>query len=198
MTRNGWWIAAATIAAISAVAASGCADATIDDEYLASPDAGMTPTDNPDPVERRCRTRVAYGKTWVQPTTQPNAYEFFNGVITWEGRCNNSGATSYAMLSNGVKATFAGDTTCEIEIDYTAACEQPTECETRVFYAPAWVHPVNHPLQHDDASNRVTWDRKCAASGTSSVATLSNGWRPVFSGTNSCGVALRYLSCRPL
>lgn len=196
MTRNGWSIAAV---ALAAVAASGCADATSEEELdLAAPDAGMTPTETPDPVARRCRTRVAFGKTWVQPAEQPNAYAFFDGVITWTGRCDNSGSTSYAMLSNGVKVTFAGNTACEIEIDYTEACEQPTECTTRVFYAPAWVRPANHPLQHDDATTRVMWDRKCTASGTSSVATLSNGWRPVFSGTNSCGMALRYLSCRPL
>lgn len=68
----------------------------------------------------------------------------------------------------------------------------PPPCRTRVTYGNAWIHPPGHPADHDDVDGVVTWDGACATDGSNSVATLSNGWRPYFTGHNSCIVALDY------
>lgn len=65
----------------------------------------------------------------------------------------------------------------------------PPPCRTRVTYGNAWIHGPGHPADYDDVDGVVTWDGQCAADGSNSVATLSNGWRPYFTGRNSCILA---------
>lgn len=63
-------------------------------------------------------------------------------------------------------------------------------CTTRITYGDAWVRPSNHPHQYDVVDGTVTWDGSCTDSGQGSTATLSNGWKPYFSGHSACVIAL--------
>ena len=68
----------------------------------------------------------------------------------------------------------------------------PTPCRTRITYGNAWIHDAAHTAMYDDADGAITWDGVCGSDGTNSFATLSNGWRPYFSGRNACVLALDY------
>jgi arabinan endo-1,5-alpha-L-arabinosidase len=63
-------------------------------------------------------------------------------------------------------------------------------CTTRISYGDLWIHPPNHPDAFDDVDGSVTWDGSCETDGTSSFATLSNGFKPYFSGHGACVIAL--------
>ena len=63
-------------------------------------------------------------------------------------------------------------------------------CSTNVGYGDAWIAPANHPSNTDTVSSEVTWDGSCAASGSNSTATLSNGWKPIFNGAAACVMSL--------
>ncbi len=63
-------------------------------------------------------------------------------------------------------------------------------CATRVTYGSAWIKPANHPASYDDATGLVTWDGTCTDDGANSYATLSNGWKPYFTGNGACILAL--------
>lgn len=65
-----------------------------------------------------------------------------------------------------------------------------SDCTTRISYGSAWIRPASHPDTWDQVSGSVTWDGNCQldASGNS-FAELSNGWRPFFTGRNSCVIA---------
>src|ERR1700712_2888319 len=64
-------------------------------------------------------------------------------------------------------------------------------CSTRITYGSAWIRPPTHTDTWDDVSGVVTWDGSCEldASGNS-VAQLSNGWRPFFTGGKTCVIAI--------
>lgn len=73
-----------------------------------------------------------------------------------------------------------------------ASGDAPLPCSTRVTYGSSWIEPANHPDDHDDATGVVTWDGSCTVDGAgNAIATLSNGWQPVFQG-RSCIIALDY------
>ncbi|MBL8601156.1 MAG: family 43 glycosylhydrolase [Myxococcales bacterium] len=78
--------------------------------------------------------------------------------------------------------------------DVEAARDVPPTpvCRTRVTYGSAWLRPAGHPNDYDDVDGQITWDGACAADGGNSVATLSNGWRPYFSGRSGCIMAFDY------
>ena len=64
-------------------------------------------------------------------------------------------------------------------------------CETVVQYGSAWIHPDGHAADRDVIAGLITWDGTCLADGAgNAVATLSNGWQPVFQGPSSCRIAL--------
>jgi arabinan endo-1,5-alpha-L-arabinosidase len=66
----------------------------------------------------------------------------------------------------------------------------PPPCTTRVTYGSAWLRPAGHTANDDLATGLVTWDGVCAADGAgNSFATLSNGWKPYFSGRGTCVLA---------
>ncbi len=61
---------------------------------------------------------------------------------------------------------------------------------TRITYGAAWLRPPNHPSDFDEVNGVVTWDGACTQdSAGNSVAQLSNGWRPFFSGRSGCVIA---------
>lgn len=67
----------------------------------------------------------------------------------------------------------------------------PEPCRTRITYGSAWFRPGGHDADYDVADGRVTWDGSCRIDGSgNSVATLSNGWEPVFRGASGCIIAL--------
>jgi hypothetical protein len=61
-------------------------------------------------------------------------------------------------------------------------------CRTRIWYGSTWIHGSDHLALFDDAAGEVTWDGVCTDDGANSYATLSNGWRPYFTG-HSCLIA---------
>ncbi len=63
-------------------------------------------------------------------------------------------------------------------------------CSTVVTYGNTWIHGANHPDQFDVAQGDVTWDGTCTDDGANSYATLSNGWKPYFTGHGACALAL--------
>jgi GH43 family beta-xylosidase len=78
-------------------------------------------------------------------------------------------------------------------VDVPPDVPPPPPCTTRVIYGSAWIHPPAHPDPFDDVPGVVTWDGACGTDGSgNSVATLSNGWMPVFSGRGSCVIDMEY------
>ncbi|HEX7665064.1 MAG TPA: hypothetical protein VF407_11150, partial [Polyangiaceae bacterium] len=66
----------------------------------------------------------------------------------------------------------------------------PTICTTtRITYGNAWIHAASHADQFDDVDGLVTWDGKCTPDGANSYALLSNGFKPYFTGHDSCVIA---------
>jgi GH43 family beta-xylosidase len=63
-------------------------------------------------------------------------------------------------------------------------------CTTRISYGDTWIHPASHPDAFDDVAGSVSWDGACTDDGQNSTATLSNGWKPYFSGHSACVMAL--------
>ncbi|RKG81605.1 glycosyl hydrolase [Corallococcus exercitus] len=139
-----------------------------------------------------CSTRITYGDRWIHPG-HPEQYDVATGLVTWDGSCINDGTNSYAVLSNGWKPYFTGHDACVMALD--TDCSGATSCATRVTYGAAWLHPSGHTAQYDDVGGRVTWDRGCTNASPNSYTVLSNDWAPYFSGSNACGVALRYTGC---
>ena len=68
-------------------------------------------------------------------------------------------------------------------------------CTTRIDYGSAWIHPSGHSASFDVTDGVVTWDRTCHDDGANSYATLSNGWKPYFTGNGACALTLDYASC---
>ncbi|MFT3698007.1 MAG: glycoside hydrolase family 43 protein [Kofleriaceae bacterium] len=64
----------------------------------------------------------------------------------------------------------------------------PGVCSTRITYGATWISA--HPAQFDDVMGEVTWDGTCTDDGANSYATLSNGFKPYFTGHSSCVIAL--------
>lgn len=145
-----------------------------------------------------CATRITYGSTWIKPPNHPANHDDVAGEVTWDGSCALDGSgNAYATLSNGWKPFFQGRT-CILALDSTSSCPNtPATCETRVHYGPSWLPAPNHPSFHDDVTGVLTWDGTCSSAGGESMATLSNGWTPHFSG-NACDLSFRYRSCHGL
>jgi GH43 family beta-xylosidase len=75
-------------------------------------------------------------------------------------------------------------------IDAAKKPDAAKPCTTRVSYGSGWIKPASHPASYDDASGLVTWDGSCKVDASGNAyATLSNGWKPYFSG-RSCVIAL--------
>ncbi|HEY2516561.1 MAG TPA: glycoside hydrolase family 43 protein, partial [Polyangiaceae bacterium] len=70
-----------------------------------------------------------------------------------------------------------------------AEVDAAVTCSTRISYGSAWIAPANHPNPYDVVSGSVTWDGTCTDDGSNSYATLSNGWKPYFTGNGACILA---------
>ena len=75
------------------------------------------------------------------------------------------------------------------------ASETAAPCTTRIQYGSTWIHAASHPADFDVASGSVTWDGSCTNDGANSYATLSNGWKPYFTGNSACVMALDESAC---
>jgi hypothetical protein len=143
-----------------------------------------------------CSTRITYGSGWIKPAGHAGWSDVVAGDVTWDGKCTDDGANSYALLSNGWKPYFTGNGACILALDYEGACTGIlAACTTRISYGPAWEAPPSHPASYDDVTGRVFLDGTCYASGSDSYANLSNGWTPTFSGTSSCSLSFEYTQC---
>lgn len=167
------------------------ADATADavDVDTAPPADTEPPADTAPP----CATTISYGSAWLHPSGHPDSFDTTSGLVTWDGSCTTSGSNSFATLSNGWKPYFTGTFACTMALDDT--CTAAPACHTRVTYGPAWIHGSGHAAQFDDAPGKITWDGVCTASSTNSFATLSNGWKPYFTGTNACAFSFEWVNC---
>jgi arabinan endo-1,5-alpha-L-arabinosidase len=139
-----------------------------------------------------CTTRVAYGDAWIHPANHPAQFDDVAGTVTWDGACTADAGNSFAVLSNGWKPHFKGPSGCVMALDGNCA---PSACTTRVSYGAAWIPAPNHPAKYDDVAGRVSWDGVCKNQNGQSVATLSNGWAPHFTGANACALSFRYENC---
>src|SRR6185312_10718761 len=93
--------------------------------------------------------------------------------------------SSAAVLPDGGPA----DASIDASIEAGTQSDAVAPCTTRIQYGAAWIHGANHPDDFDVASGPVTWDGTCTDDGTNSYATLSNGWKPYFSGHSACVIA---------
>lgn len=95
-----------------------------------------------------------------------------------------------ARSEGGSKAT-AGTGAQPFDEDAGAAHSEG-DCATRISYGSAWIRPGNHTGDSfDRVSGIVTWDGSCKSDMSgNSFAELSNGWKPYFSGRNSCVMAI--------
>jgi len=139
-----------------------------------------------------CTTRISYGLAWIHGASHPSQEDTADGAVTWDGKCVDDGANSYALLSNGWKPYFQGSSACVIALDQAPGCGAPTACSTRITYGAAWSSPPGHPAQYDDVAGRVFWDGVCHGSAPS-YGDLSNGWAPHFS--SGCAMSFEYTEC---
>ncbi len=101
-----------------------------------------------------------------------------------------------ACSSSPAPPDAGGDASTDSSLDASGeasggdASDATAPCTTRVQYGAAWIRPANHPDDFDVVDGPVTWDGSCTDDGQSSFATLSNGWKPYFSGSSACIVAL--------
>jgi arabinan endo-1,5-alpha-L-arabinosidase len=186
--------AASADGGVEASAADGGADGASDDAGdAATGDAADEATAD---AARPCATRITYGDAWIHGPSHPDAFDDVSALVTWDGACTDDGANSFATLSNGFKPYFTGHSACVLALDYTGACAGvPTSCTTRVAYGAAWIAGPGHTARFDDVAGRVFSDGACASGGGQSHATLSNGWTPYFTGTDSCGLSFEYRNC---
>jgi arabinan endo-1,5-alpha-L-arabinosidase len=63
-------------------------------------------------------------------------------------------------------------------------------CATKLSYGTSWIAPAGHAERFDIVDANVTWDGTCTNDGANSYATLSNGWKPYFTGNSGCAIAL--------
>ena len=63
---------------------------------------------------------------------------------------------------------------------------------TRIAYGTRWISPADHPARFDVIAGAVDWDGTCTDDGENSYATLSNGFKPYFTGHSSCELAIDY------
>jgi hypothetical protein len=143
-----------------------------------------------------CTTRVTYGSAWIHGAGHPGSTDIATADVTWDGTCTDDGANSYATLSNGWRPYFTGNGACVLALDHQGACAGvAASCTTRIAYGAAWLAPAGHTARYDDVVGRVFSDGACAAAGSNSQATLSNGWTPTFSGASSCRLSFEYSEC---
>ncbi|SEN17177.1 Glycosyl hydrolases family 43 [Stigmatella aurantiaca] len=173
--------AALTVLGAAAVSGVGCGN-----EAGGEAEAALATAQAP----LACTTRIVYGDAWIHPG-HPDQFDIADGQVTWDGTCVNEGSNSYAVLSNGWKPYFTGNNACVMSFD--SDCAGAPACSTRVTYGPKWIHA--NPGTYDDVGGRVFWDRSCVNESPNSYATLSNGWRPYFSGSNGCAMTFRYTGC---
>jgi len=95
-------------------------------------------SDSPPDVVPSCTTRITYGSLWMHGAGQADHTDIVSGHVTWDGACLSDGANSYAVLSNGWKPFFEGNSSCVIALDYSSCPGQPSSCETRVSYGTSW------------------------------------------------------------
>ena len=165
-----------------AVLGAGCGGP----EELAGPSLAPVATST---APLACSTRITYGDRWIHSGT--NMVDVTSGLVTWNGACVNEGSNSYAVLSNGWKPYFTGNNACVMALD--TDCSGTQACSTRITYNDKWIHA--NPGTYDDAGGRVFWDRACVNESPNSYASLSNGWKPYFSGSNGCGMSFMYSGC---
>ena len=170
------------LVACSGAASKATPDALPRDAASGTPDAPAA-----------CSTVITYGDSWIHPGGHPAQTDTTEGVVTWDGACVDAGASSYAVLSNGWRPYFAGHS-CALALDHPG-CNVTSACTTRVSYGATWIPAANHPASYDDLTGRVFWTGTCAASGSDSVAYLSNGWAPRFTGSQSCALGFRWMGC---
>jgi len=65
-----------------------------------------------------------------------------------------------------------------------------TPCTTRIEYGSRWIQPSGHTETFDIVEGDVTWDGSCTVDGNNSYATLSNSFKPYFTGKATCAIAL--------
>lgn len=159
----------------------------------AQPDSAAS-LDGATDASETCSTRISYGASWIRPAQHDTQFDEVDALVTWDGNCTVDGANAYATLSNGWKPYFTGHA-CELAIDPAAGCHVAPACATRIMYGDAWLHPAGHDAQYDIAGGRVFWDGACRAAGGDSVAQLSNGWAPHFTGASSCVLGIAWQSC---
>lgn len=141
-----------------------------------------------------CSTHVSFGDGWL--TEGGDGFLDVNGYVTWDGTCVADGADSYAELSDGTRIGFAGHEKCVLAFNWDGCAQAPVECGTRIISGAAWIHVENHPAQYDDVEGIVQWKPlTCINEPPNSYLYLSNGWKPYFTGLDSCGVSFRYESC---
>ncbi len=144
-----------------------------------------------------CRTRITYGDDWDAPPAHPLPYDDVDGLVTWDGVCTDDpGGGSVAHLSNGWAPHFHRRGRCTVALDASHCPGAATACTTRFTYGAAWLHAPGHAAQFDDVAGLAAWDGAChPQSGGTSIAVLSNGWRPTFTGSAGCVVGVRQTQC---
>jgi arabinan endo-1,5-alpha-L-arabinosidase len=104
-------------------------------------------------------------------------------------------ATRPADATRPEDGPLIGDTSVSAD---AASAQEAAPCTTVLSYGSAWIAPPNHPATYDTVAGPVTWDGTCTNDGANSYALLSNGFKPYFTGSGACVIALdESASCGP-
>lgn len=86
--------------------------------YFTGHDACLMALDTTCAGAPACTTRITYGPAWLAAPNHPNSYDDVPGRVFWDRACTNSGADSFASLSNGWAPHFKGNNACEMSFEY--------------------------------------------------------------------------------
>lgn len=101
--------------------------------------------------------------------------------------------TSPTTAVSSSSSTAASSTSVGASSSAASSTSSGMSCQngTHITYGGLWKPAPNHPDPFDDVFGvTVGWDGACTPLGTSSYATLSNGWQPYFETGSGCVIAL--------
>ncbi len=115
-----------------------------------------------------------------------------NGDLDQGELCDGSKFADNARCPDGKRLPSGKSLACKADCTLdTSMCED--YCRTSIEYSNDWITgDTSRTNNIDIVDGYVSWDGNCGFDGTNSYATLTNGWKPYFSGRSSCLMTFNY------
>ena len=115
-----------------------------------------------------------------------------NSVLDPGEQCDGDKFADNAQCPDGKRLPSGKSLACKTDCTLdTLMCED--YCRTSIEYSNDWITgDTSRTNNIDIVDGYVSWDGNCGFDGTNSYATLTNGWKPYFSGRSSCLMTFNY------